>query len=231
MTHKQILRHIIIEEFKSPLFFISSLKFCSSSTCKGTRKDPILPRKPHFREKGAGRDATLATMQIYSVCQQGLVEEAYRVFKEMKAMDMVATGDALYMLVGGLALIGHLEDAYSVSVELKGMGAINKKTIYSALITGLSRSGHVEQFEKCCKEGQASGLRIPMKAFNAVINCLVKSGLARKAYDLYLMLKAKGRHPDAFILDSLILLGQRVVKLILHTHCYRSFGQGRSFEA
>ncbi|KAK4742489.1 hypothetical protein SAY87_000490 [Trapa incisa] len=142
---------------------------------------------------------------IYWLCENGMLEEAFRLKNEMVTDYRVHPNGHIYAsLIKGVSLVGDLNKAFRLKDEMVRDRIQSDASIYNTLVNALFQAGRKDEVSGLLEEMRENGCGPDTVTYNAMINGLCREKDFGAAYKLLDEMAEKGSRPDVISFNVII---------------------------
>ncbi|XP_065851725.1 putative pentatricopeptide repeat-containing protein At1g53330 [Euphorbia lathyris] len=150
-------------------------------------------------------DTCTYNILIRGLTLEGRLDDAWKLFDEMRKRDVIPDSVTFGTLINGLCLESRLEEAFKLKkymVEVHGVSP--DRYVYTSLIKGLFRVGEVDSAFVLKEEMVRDGVKLDAVIYSTLLDGLLKVGRKEEAFGVVEELKSKGCKPDIVTYNVII---------------------------
>ncbi|KAG9446598.1 hypothetical protein H6P81_012726 [Aristolochia fimbriata] len=141
---------------------------------------------------------------VISYARSRMIDDAVRIFEEMKARRLTPHVHACSALLSAIAKARLTDMAWKVYHEMLRIGMVPNLHIFNVMIHACYKSGDAEKAENFFNEMEGKGIRPDLYTYNTLIALLCKKGMHYEALGIQERMVREGIKPDIITYNSLI---------------------------
>ncbi|XP_062204841.1 pentatricopeptide repeat-containing protein At2g44880-like [Phragmites australis] len=149
------------------------------------------------RRKGLERRANVATALIDMYAKCGNVDEARRLFSQLKPKDVTCWN----AVINGLAVNGHSREALGLFEDMRRSGISPNSVTMIGVLSACSHGGLVEEGRQWFQEMEALGISKKVEHYGCMVDLLGRCGCLDEAMELICKIPSG---PNGIVLSSLL---------------------------
>ncbi|KAL6906381.1 hypothetical protein ACP4OV_003982 [Aristida adscensionis] len=147
--------------------------------------------------KGLDRRANVATSLIDMYAKCGKVDEAVRVFNQLKSKEVTCWN----AIINGLAVNGHSREVLSLFKEMRRSGSSPNSVTMIGVLSACNHGGLVEEGRRWFQEMEALGISKKIEHYGCMVDLLGRSGNLDEAMEF---IEKMPFEPNGIVLSSLL---------------------------
>lgn len=145
------------------------------------------------------------SLRILGLCKEGSIEEAKRVYDQMKVEGVVPCALVYVSLINGFCQEGCVREAFELMNEMVVQGYFPVASTFNPLIDAFCGKGKVVGASKLLEDMVGRGCLPNLGSYSPLVDAFCAKGDFHKAFMFFLQMVEKGIVPDYFSWNSLVL--------------------------
>lgn len=154
--------------------------------------------------RGRLRNASSDCTMITSLCKQGKLKEAKRLFDDLRHNGCTVNEAAIVVLISAFCKGKRTDEARRLIEEIRKEGHVSMPKVHDAWIKALVEGKRVDDALKYFEETTPRGFIPGWSCYNALLSGLLGAKRLDKAYNLLIEMKNKHVFPDSNTMNALV---------------------------